>query len=138
LRKRKSKDRIEMQLQVRLQLNTTGQGRRAGRLGAAGDRRRKMMGPQETYSLSIGHGRFQEASVEASGEFAAKPDAPSRPGQSPWPVVFSCSRSLQPQLRSAMDVLRLESMTTFNSFRHAHSHHGLTGRGALLRVQVRL
>jgi hypothetical protein len=29
-------------------------------------------------------------------------------------------------------------MTSFTSLRHAHSHHGLTGRGALLRVQVRL
>jgi hypothetical protein len=27
---------------------------------------------------------------------------------------------------------------TFTSIRHAHSHHGLTGRGALLRVHVRL
>jgi hypothetical protein len=45
---------------------------------------------------------------------------------------------LQPQLRSARDVFRLESMTSFNSFRHAHNHHGHTGRGALLRVQVRL
>jgi hypothetical protein len=42
------------------------------------------------------------------------------------------------QLRSLGRLFRLESMTTHNSFRHAHSHHGHTGRGALLRVQVRL
>jgi hypothetical protein len=27
---------------------------------------------------------------------------------------------------------------TFTFFHYAHSHHGLTGRGALMRVHVRL
>jgi hypothetical protein len=44
----------------------------------------------------------------------------------------------QPPLRSPRDAFRIESMTAFTSLRHAHSHHGLTGRGALLRVHVRL
>jgi len=41
-------------------------------------------------------------------------------------------------LRSAKELLSIDSMTTFTSIRHAHSHHGLTGRGALLRVHVGL
>jgi len=36
------------------------------------------------------------------------------------------------------DALSIESMTTYTFYRHAHPHHGLTGRGALLRVHVRL
>ena len=44
--------------------------------------------------------------------------------------VFSCS--------SAPTRLPLRLMTTHTFYRHAHTHHGLTGRGALLRVHVRL
>ncbi len=42
-----------------------------------------------------------------------------------------------PQLRPRRAPFRIGTMT-FTSIRHAHSHHGLTGRGALLRVHVRL
>ena len=41
-------------------------------------------------------------------------------------------------LRRSGTAVRIGSMTRFTSLRHAHSHHGLTGRGARLRVHVRL
>ena len=51
---------------------------------------------------------------------------------------FSRAQSNGLELRFLGELFSLPVMTTFNSFRHAHSHHGHTGRGALLRVQVRL
>ena len=54
------------------------------------------------------------------------------------PVEFSWNLQLAfIGLRPIRALFSIDSMT-FTSIRHAHSHHGLTGRGALLRVHVRL
>jgi hypothetical protein len=56
----------------------------------------------------------------------------------PHPVQFSWNLQLALiGLRPIRALFSIDSMT-FTSIRHAHSHHGLTGRGALLRVHVRL
>ena len=48
---------------------------------------------------------------------------------------FSTTRR---QLRAVRFEFSIDPMITSTFFHHTHKHHGLTGRGALLRVHVRL
>ena len=56
----------------------------------------------------------------------------------PLAVKFRVPARSHYRLRYASRLRTIRSMTPCSFTHHAHPHHGLTGRGALLRVHVRL